>query len=114
MEGEDGDELVQSESDSMLHHSPFDNSFTRQETDMVMAAITRERLNSMDYVQNAGATQQVFEEKKVNISNLSDLVPEDPIPERVIDATDDYYTRMIRPGELNEVVEELEDDYSDD
>ena len=47
---------------------------------------------------------------KVNISNLSDLVPEDPIPERLNDTDEDLYQRMMRPGELNEVAEVDDED----
>lgn len=59
----------------------------------------------------------MLEEKKVNISNLSDLVPEDTTSEKLNDTeTEDIYTRMMRPGELNEVteVEEADEDISDD
>ena len=51
---------------------------------------------------------------KVNISNLSDLVPEDPIPERLNDTDEDLYQRMMRPGELNEVAEVDDEDQSED
>ena len=53
------------------------------------------------------------ERKEVNISNLSDLVPEEPLPEM---DSEDLYSRMMRPGELNEVaeVEEPDEDVSDD
>ena len=54
----------------------------------------------------------IYDEKKVNISNLSDLIPEDP--EKLNDTDEDIYTRMMRPGELNEVIEEADEDVSDD
>ena len=77
---------------------------------MVVAAIRR---NSLQNEQQSSPMMQ--EEKKLNISNLSDLVPEDPIPERLNDTEEDLYTRMMRPGELNEVVEVEEDeDVSED
>ena len=54
----------------------------------------------------------LLDEKKVNISNLSDLIPEDP--EKLNDTDEDIYARMMRPGELNEVIEEADEDVSDD
>jgi hypothetical protein len=55
----------------------------------------------------------MLEEKKVNISNLSDLIPEDPVPEKMNENEEDYFRRMLRPGELIEVLEE-DEDRSDD
>ena len=66
----------QSETDSMLQaSSPFDNSFTRQEVDMVVS--TFQRKNSMNSMADATSPLLPNEEKKVNISNLSDLIPEE-------------------------------------
>lgn len=44
-------------------------------------------------------------------------MPEDPVPDKLNDTEmEDIYTRMMRPGELNEVteVEEPDEDVSDD
>ena len=67
----------QSETDSMLQaSSPFDNSFTRQEVDMVVSTF-QQRKNSMNSMADATSPLLPNEEKKVNISNLSDLIPEE-------------------------------------
>ena len=57
------------------------------------------------------AISPLLEEKKVNISNLSDLVPEE-MPERGDDTPDEFYNRL-RHGSLNEV-QEVDEDISDD
>ena len=102
-EGEKGSE---GQNDSMLQNSPFDNSFSRQETDMVVETIRKNSFNT-----NEGVSP-LLEEKKVNISNLSDLVPEEQL-ERVEDTPDEFYNRLRRAGSLNEV-QEVDEDVSDD
>jgi len=47
MDDEDGEEMSNTESDSLLHNSsPWNNSFTRQEADMVIATFRKESYNS--------------------------------------------------------------------
>lgn len=80
---------------------------------MVVATI---RKNSCNSNENTGSSLSpvYVDDKKVNISNLSDLVPEDPIVDKLNSTDEDQYQKMMRPGELNEVVEEVEEDVSDD
>ena len=96
----------------MLHTSasPFNNSFTRQETDLVVQTM---RKNSLETSVQSISSATLEDRKEVNISNLSDLIPEEPLPEQ---DSEDIYTRLMRPGELNEVteVEESDEDVSDD
>ena len=106
----------QSETDSMLQaSSPFDNSFTRQEVDMVVS--TFQRKNSMNSMADATSPLLPNEEKKVNISNLSDLIPEEVSQDKFLELNEEEqhpFNRVLRPGELNEVVEEVDEDISDD
>ena len=90
----------------MLQNSPFDNSFNRQEVDMVVEVVRKHSFNQNE------AVSPLLEEKKVNISNLSDLVPEEQL-ERVEDNPDELYNRLMRAGSLNEV-QEVDEDISDD
>ena len=55
------------------------------------------------------------EEKKVNVSNLSDLVPEEhSYSEKLNDTDEDVgYNNRLRPVELNEVLE-VDEEVSDD
>jgi len=76
MEGEVS-KSIESQSDSLLESSPFNNSFARQEVDMVVNAIRKNSLNSVDNSNNGGHSPLYCDEKKVNISNLTDLVSED-------------------------------------
>ena len=96
-----------SECDSLLESSPFNNSFTRLDVDLVVNAI---RKNSL---QDANSTSPLFpDEKKVNISNLSDLVPEES-SEYLNNTDEDVKSNRMRPGELNEV-QEVDEEISDD
>ena len=110
---EEESKSIESAADSLLESSPFNNSFARQEVDMVVATI---RKNSCNSNENTGSSLSpvYVDDKKVNISNLSDLVPEDPIVDKLNSTDEDQYQKMMRPGELNEVVEEVEEDVSDD
>ena len=69
-----------------------------------------ETVRKCSFNQNEAASP-LLEEKKVNISNLSDLVPEEQL-ERVDDTPDEFYHRL-RHGSLNEV-QEVDEDVSDD
>ena len=85
----------------------FNNSITRNEVEMVLSTL---RKNSG--VEATDSSPLIQSQKKVNISNLSDPIPEDP--EKLNDTDEDIYTRMMRPGELNEVIEEADEYLSDD
>ena len=108
MEGE-GENRSEGRNDSMLQNSPFDNEnlFNRHETDMVVEAVRKNSLNTTEAI-----SPLLPEEKKVNISNLSDLVPEEQL-ERISDTPDEFYNRVRRAGSLNEV-QEVDEDISDD
>ena len=58
------------------------------------------------------------DEKKVNISNLSDLVPEEQLncSEKLNDTDEDAANQnyRLRPGELNEVIEVDDEEISSD
>ena len=68
----EGENRSEGQNDSMLQNSPFDNSFNRQEAEMVVETVRKSIFN-----QNEAISPLLPEEKKVNISNLSDLVPEE-------------------------------------
>lgn len=85
MEGEVS-KSIESQSDSLLESSPFNNSFARQEVDMVVNAIRKNSLNSAE--NNGGHSPLYADEKKVNISNLSDLVSEDQLTDK-LNSTDE-------------------------
>ena len=88
MEGGDS-KSIDSQSDSLLESSPFNNSFARQEVDMVVMAIRKNSLNSVENSNNGGGHSPLYaDEKKVNISNLSDLVPEDQLTDK-LNSTDE-------------------------
>ena len=103
----EGENRSEGQNDSMLQNSPFDNSFNRQEAEMVVETVRKSIFN-----QNEAISPLLPEEKKVNISNLSDLVPEEQL-ERVDDTPDEFYNRLRRAGSLNEV-QEVDEDISDD
>ena len=104
----DGEARSNSENDSLLRDNPFDNSMARFEVDMV---VNQMRKNSLE-TPNCPSPLLPTEEKKVNISNLSDLVPEDPVPEKINEIEEDHYQHMLPQGELN-AVEEVDEDCSD-
>lgn len=103
----------QSPNDSMLENSsPFNNSYARMEVDLVVNAI---RKNSLQEV-SCDVSPLIPEEKKVNISNLSDLIPEEhSISEKLNDTDEEVGANgRLRPGELNEVLEVDDEQISDD
>ena len=83
------EEVIESQgtADSLLESSPFNNSFARQEVDMVVATIRKNSCNSNENGTPSHSPIYV-DEKKVNISNLSDLVPEEYIADK-LNSTDE-------------------------
>ena len=86
-------------------NSPFDDSFSRLDVDLVINSLRKASLKDSDI-----SSPLLPADKQLNISNLSDLVPdENSFSEKLNDTDEEQYNRM-KPGELDEVEEEEDDE----
>ena len=88
------DNSVKSRSDSLLHgSSPLGSPSARREYDPIAFAVRKCSLNSQEPVTDRAISPLLTQEEK--LSNLSDLVPEESLPDQG-EAVEEQYPTALR------------------